>query len=70
MFGKGMYLYVFYCLCYEMDISTDMSEEQVSEDRDLDLNEDEDITMDEIRDEHWRYVAEEVDNKKNVNYLR
>ena len=24
MFVKGMYLYVFYCLCYEIYISTDM----------------------------------------------
>ena len=29
MFRKGMYLSVFYCLCYEMGISTYMLEEQV-----------------------------------------
>ena len=46
MFRKGMYLSEFYCLCYEMDIYTDMSEYQVSEERYLDLNEEEDITMD------------------------
>ena len=34
-----MYLSVFYCLYYEMDISTDMSEEKVSEERDPYLNE-------------------------------
>ena len=38
MFGKGMYLYVFYCLCYEMDIYTDMLEEQVLKEIYMDLN--------------------------------
>ena len=65
-----MYLSVFYCLCYEMDVSTDMSEDQVSEERDMDLNEEEDIIMDESRDEHWGDVSEEDDNKKNVHALR
>ena len=37
MFQRGMHLLVFYCLCYVMDISTDMLEEQVSEERDPDL---------------------------------
>ena len=27
IFVEGMCLYLFYCLCYEMDISTDMSED-------------------------------------------
>ena len=31
MFGKFMHLSVFYCFCYEMDISTDISEDQVLE---------------------------------------
>ena len=53
-----MYLSVFNCLCYVKDISTDMSEDQVSEERDPDLNEEEDIIMDGIRDEHWRDIAE------------
>ena len=39
MFGKGIYLYLFYFLCYIRDISTDMSEYQVEEERDLELNE-------------------------------
>ena len=52
MFGKGMYLSVFYCLCYEMDISTDMSEEQVLVEIDPDLNEEEDIRMDNSREDH------------------
>ena len=53
-----------------MYISTDMSEDQVSEERDPDLNEEEDIRMDEIRDDNWRYVAEEDKNKKNIHSLR
>ena len=36
MFGKGMYLSVFF-LCYVTDIYTDMSEDQVAEERDPDL---------------------------------
>ena len=48
MFVKGMYLSVFYGLCYDTDISTDMSEDQVAEERDPDLNEKEDIRLDEI----------------------
>ena len=48
MLVKGMYFSVFYCLCYDTDISTDMSEEQVAEERDPDLNEKEDIILDEI----------------------
>ena len=39
-----------HCLCYEIDIYTDISEDQISEEIDQDLNEEEDIRMDEIRD--------------------
>ena len=62
-------LYVFYCLCYGMDISKYTSEEQVSEERDPDLNEEEHIRMNEIRDEYWRDVSEEGDNKKKTHAL-
>ena len=41
-----------------MDVSTHMSENQVSETIYLDLNGEEDIRMDEIRDYHWREAAE------------
>ena len=34
-FVKGVYLSVFYCLCYDTDISTDMSEDQVAEEREI-----------------------------------
>ena len=58
IFVKVMYFSVFYCLCYDTDISTDMSEDQVAEERDPDLNEEEDIRLDEIREEHWRDITE------------
>ena len=69
MFVKGMYLSVFYCLCYDTDISTDMLEEKVAEERDPDLNEKEDIRLDEIWEDHWRYIAEENDDKKNIHAI-
>ena len=50
MFVKVMYLSVFYCVCYDTDISKDMSEDQMAEERDLDLNEEEDIRLDKIRE--------------------
>ena len=59
----------FYCLFYVEDMSTDISEEQVSEDRDPDLNEEEDIIMEYSRDEHWSDVAEYGDNKKKIHVL-
>ena len=69
MFGIGVYFSVFYCLCYVMDMSTKI-EEQVSEERVPDLNEDEDIRMDEIGDEHWRDDYEEGDYKNKIHALR
>ena len=50
MFGKDMHLSVFYCLCCVKDISTYMSEDQVVEERYLELNEEEDIRLDAIRE--------------------
>ena len=70
MVVKGMYLYVFYCLCYDTDISTDMLEDQVTEEIDPDLNEKEDIRLDGIREENCRDVAEEGDVKKKIHDLR
>ena len=70
MFVKGMYLFAIYCLCYDTDISTDMSDDQVVEERDTDLNEKQDIRLDEIREENWRGVADEGDDKKNIHALR
>ena len=61
---------MFYCLCYDKDRSTYMSEDQVAEERDPDLNEKQDIRLDEIREQHWRDVAEEGDYKKKIHSLR
>ena len=69
MFVKDMYLSVFYCLCYDTDISTDISEEQVVQERDPDLNEMEDIRFDEIREDHWRDLAKENDDNKKIHAL-
>ena len=70
MIFKGMYLSVFYCLCYDTNLITDYSEEQVVEERDPDLNEMEDIRFDEIWEDHWRDLAEENNNKKKIHALR
>ena len=70
MFIKGMYFSVFYCLCYDTDIYTEMSEEQVAEERDPDLNKMEDIRFDKIWEDHWRDIAEENNYKKKIHALR
>ena len=46
-----------------------MLEEKVSEERDPDLNEEEDIIMEDRREEHWRDVAEYGDNKFYIHAL-
>ena len=38
MFVKGIYLSVFYCFCYDTNITTEYLEEQVVEERYPDLN--------------------------------
>ena len=70
MFERGMFFSVFYFLCYVKEISTDMSEEQVLEERDSDLNEEEDIIMADSWGEHWGDVAEDVEDKSNMHALR
>ena len=42
----------------------------MAEERDPYLNEEEDIRLDAIREDHWRDVAEEGDDKKNIHALR
>ena len=70
IFEKGIYFYLFYCLCYVKDISTDMLEEQVSEDRYPELNEMENIRMEDIKGEHWMDFAEDGEDKSNIHALR
>ena len=50
IFRKGIYFSFFYFLCYVKDIYTYMLEDKVSEERDPDLNEEEDIILDAIRE--------------------
>ena len=69
MLVKGMYLPVLYCLCYDTDITTDYSQEQVVEQINPDLNEMEDIRFDKIWEDHWRDLAEESNNKKKIHEL-
>ena len=70
IFVKGMYLSVFYCLCYDTNRSTYISEDQVVEEIDPDLNKKEDIRFDDIREYHWMDIAEENDDKKKIHALR
>ena len=50
MFERGMYFSVFNCLYYVNEISMDMFEEWVLEERDPYLDEDEGIRMEDSRD--------------------
>ena len=47
-----------------------MFEEQVSEESYLDLNEEEDISMEDSREEHWRCVYGYGEDKSNIHALR
>ena len=47
-----------------------MLEENVSKERDMDLNQEEDIIMEENRQEHWIYVDDNCKDKSNINSLR
>ena len=46
-----------------------MLEEQVSEERNTKLNEEEDIGMEDIREERWGDVAEDGEYKSKINAL-
>ena len=48
----------------------DFQEELGLEERDMDLNEEEDIIMDDTREKHWGDVDEDGDDKKNIHNLR
>ena len=70
MINRGVHLSLIYCLFYVKKISTDMLEEQVSEERDLELNEEEYIIMKDIREERWRDVADNGEDKTKICALR
>ena len=48
----------------------DVLEEQISDKRDPDLNDEEDIRMEDSRHEHWRDDAEGGDYKRKIHALR
>ena len=50
-----------------MGVFADMLEDQMSEERYPNLNEEEDIIIDVIREDHWRGVAEEVNDNDNMH---
>ena len=68
-FVRGMYLAVFYCLCYIKERSTDVLKEHVLEEKDADLNDEEDIKIEYSRGNHWRDVAEDSDGKSKIHAL-
>ena len=70
MFEMGMYLSVIYCLFYVKDISMDMLEEYVLEERDPYLKEKEDTRMEDSTEENWGDVADDVKVKINIYALR
>ena len=70
MFVNGMYLFLFNCLWYHTNLTTEYSEEQVVEERDPDLNKIEDIRFDKIWEDHWRDLAEESNDKNKIHALR
>ena len=53
---------VFYCLCYDTNLTTDYSEERVVEEKDPDLDDMDDIRFDKIWEDHWRDLAEEIND--------
>ena len=59
-----------YCLCFVNEISTDMLEEHVLEERNPDLNEDEDIIMEDSRAEHWRDFDKDGEDNSNIHAPR
>ena len=65
-----MHFSIINCLCYEMSISTHMSEDQVLEERNTDLNGEKDIRMTDIMEEHWRDATDYGEDNINIHALR
>ena len=60
---------MFYCLCNVKEMLTGILEEYVSDKRDPDLNEDEDIIIEVSREEHCRDVAEDGEDNSKIHAL-
>ena len=70
MFERSKNFFVVYCLCYVKETSIDMLDGHILEERYTDLNEEEDIRMEYSREEHWRIVDEDGEDKSNAHTLR
>ena len=51
-FGKVMFLYIFYCLCFVVDISQNTAEEKVTEEKDTDFEWEEKLGISDDRKYH------------------
>ena len=58
-FGKGIYLSIFYFLCFVEEISVDIAQKQVMEETDPDLNWEEYVMIFNDMEEHWKEVEQE-----------
>ena len=70
MFERGMGFSVFYCLCFLKDTSTYILETQVLDEKYPDLNEEEEVRIEDIWEDHWRYVDKDGDDKSEIHALR
>ena len=62
---------IFYCLCFVEDISPDIAEEEVMEEKDPDLQCEENFRVSDDSYEKWKEVEEEDnDEMGKVNYQR
>ena len=69
MFEIGVYYYYYYYF-HDNEISIDMFEEQVLKERYFELNEEEDIIMEDSREQHWGDVSEDGEDNSKINDLR
>ena len=56
MFEKGIFLNIFYFLCFVEDVSQDMVEKQMMKEIDPDLEGGGDFRVSDYREYHWRVV--------------
>ena len=61
-FGKIIDSSIFYCLCFIEEISVNIADKIVMEQRDPNIEQEEDFSIYNDREEHWK----EVEEKKNL----
>ena len=70
-FGKGMYLSIFYCLCFVDEVSIHIAEKQETEERYPDLKWEEDFRIYNDMEGHWKEVDKQDNyDRVKVNALR